>query len=342
MYTLLTGAKKNVGDFLIVEKGRELIKCHSQENEFLEFKRWMPLDSYLEEINTTKAIILCGGPGYKRDFYPNVFPLTKNINDIKIPIIPFALGWTGHPMGSPDKFSFNESSMFLLRHIHRNFEVTSCRDIITKEILRRHGFTNVIMTGCPVWYDTANIGKKFRQPNEIKRIVFTVPANRKLFRQGIQLMKRLKLLFPKAQFFCVFHRGIRWDSYTSIPSSIILMKFKKQAEKLGYEIVDAAYDTAKIGFYRICDLHVGYRVHGHIFFLSLRKPTFLLQEDGRGRGVSETLRLPDVSAWKKNASDEIINNIKKELDSGFNSFSKISTLLDEYYKNMVYFLKKLP
>lgn len=41
--------------------------------------------------------------------------------------------------------------------------------------------------------------------------------------------------------------------------------------------------------YDNCDLHVGFRVHAHIYNLSKRNKTLLLNEDFRGFAVNETL-----------------------------------------------------
>ena len=67
----------------------------------------------------------------------------------------------------------------------------------------------------------------------------------------------------------------------------------------GYEVVDTSYDLERIRFYDECDLHVGYRVHSHLYFLSQRRPSFLLHEDGRGRGMSSALNVVGVDAFER-------------------------------------------
>ena len=46
------------------------------------------------------------------------------------------------------------------------------------------------------------------------------------------------------------------------------------------EVIDVSYDEKKIDMYLDFDLHIGYRVHAHIYFLSKSKPSILLHEDG--------------------------------------------------------------
>ncbi|MBN2186829.1 MAG: polysaccharide pyruvyl transferase family protein [Dehalococcoidia bacterium] len=303
MYTLLTGAKKNVGDFLIAERGKRLLKTYSTAEEFLEFPRWESLDEKLDEVNRTKAVILVGGPGYERDFYPDIFPLARHIDDIKIPIIPFGLGWDGSRMWHSDKFSFSKSSRFLLERIHGSCVVTSCRDNATQKILNRHGFNNVIMTGCPAWYDLESIGKKFEQPKDIHRVAISMTPTSAFLEQNVQLLEELrellKPLYPGVELFATFHRGIVEDRFTPKGEAKNLRYLAKCAEELAYRVVDASYNISNIEFYRTCDFHVGFRVHAHVFFLSVRKPTFLLQVDGRGLALSQTLGLSDVPLISK-------------------------------------------
>jgi hypothetical protein len=386
MYTLLTGAIKNAGDFLIAERAKILLTAYSKEKEFLEFHRWEPLDDKLAEINKTKGVILCGGPGYRRDFYPETFRLTKNVSDIKIPIIPYGLGWCGQPMYDPDKFSFSNSSKFLLRHINQTCEVTSCRDNITKEILNRYGFKNVVMTGCPTWYDLGSIGKKFEQPKEIRRVAVSMAQRSAFFEQNVELLEKVRELlqpsYPGLELWAVFHRGVAEDEFTAREEAKGLQGLRERAGSLDYTVHDISYGASGMELYRDCDLHVGFRVHAHIFFLSIREPTFLLHVDGRGRALSQTLGLPDVPLLSKSAASlglsriknalpsrlvhalgeigiarrvnemgaplnqgaitTIVKDIETELMNGLPRFQKVDATLDNYFKEMVRFLKTLP
>lgn len=319
MYTVLTSAIKNFGDFLIAERGKSLLKTYGKEKEFLEYKRWESLDSKMTEINETKAIILCGGPGYQTNFYPDIFRLVKNLNNIKIPVIPLGLGWRGYPTYHPENFHFDASSKTLLQYIHNNCIESSCRDNITREILNRYDCKNVVMTGCPAWYDINSIGKKFEQPKYINRIAVSMTPTPIFLQQNIELLQQLRNLlkpsYPKVELFAVFHRGIAEDEFTIAKDGKYLQRLASYAEETGYKVIDASYSTANMDLYRECDFHVGFRIHAHIFFLSLRKPTFLLWVDGRGRALSETLGLPDVPLELKSTNPTALIRIKSNLPS---------------------------
>jgi hypothetical protein len=379
MYTLLIGTKENAGDFLIVDRAKKLLKEHRSEHDFLEMRRWEPLDPYLDDVNKTSAILLCGGPAYQTNFYPGIYPLVENLSRIKVPIIPLGLGWKGFPgdEATLENYTFTSSSITLLKKIHAEARVTSCRDYLTKRVLAKNGFNNAMMTGDPAWYDLTRIGKSFEVPSDVKSIIVSTPANSIYHSQSIALAKALKKLFPRAEILCTFHHGWENSTYLSSEKAAVFRHLKEAFENSGFETITIAADLGMMEeLYRTADFHVGYRLHAHLFFLSQRKPSFLLEEDGRGRGASETIGLRGIRAWSKNGYDalmnrikisniryarslvrralgpvvvsgahaieEIISSITEEFENGFIRFREIGIVLDSYYHVMVNFLNSLP
>ena len=220
--------------------------------------------------------------------------------------------------------------------------MTSCRDVLTEGILNRHGFENVMMTGCPAWYNIDNIGKSFTK-NPPTKIVISNAQNKKNYPQNVKLLRKVRQEFPKAELYCAFHRGQSRDAETSIQEALALKGLSVSAKTFGYEVVDVSYDTSKLEqLYEKCDVHIGYRVHGHILSFSMRKPSFLIQEDGRGLGLSKSLGLPDVPAWKSTTVKEIMHYLREEVNNGYPGFSDMGKKLDTHYKTMVDFLSKIP
>lgn len=307
MIVILTGAKKNIGDYLIGSRSRKLLSKFVDE-EIVELDRFQEQEENLELINSSRAVILAGGPAYAENIYPGIYPLVKDIDTIKVPIVPFGLGWCGRPFGHPELFKFDRQSKEFLDNVHARVKFSSCRDEITHSVLGQQGYHNVKMTGCPVWYDLDSIGKELCV-NPIKRIVFTTPAAPALFKQNYILMKELKAQFPEAELVCSFHRGILPDRYTSVRYGAVYASMALSAKLLGFRVVDTSYDMQNISFYKDFDLHVGYRVHAHLDFLSRRKPSVLINEDGRGLGMVRSLKLPEL-----NYNDpDLVANYKKVL-----------------------------
>ena len=340
MIVILTGAKKNVGDYLIGSRARKLLR-EFVDDDIVELDRFSPLDTHIPTINKSRAVILCGGPAYTKNIFPKVYPLTDYIEQIKVPIIPFGLGWSGKPFGSPDDFRFDDISKRIIDDIHKKADFTSCRDIITENILQSHGHDNILMTGCPVWYDLDSIGKELDTSLDYKRIVFTTPASRKLVKQNKKLMKVLRNTFPSAEIICSFHRGILPDKHTGIKRSIAYMRMTLDAKKLGFKVVDTSFDLQKIGFYKDLDLHVGYRVHAHLDFISRRKPSILINEDGRGQGMVESMNLPVLNFDDQNLIESYESLLTNYKVGNFSELLEVPAFIDKQLITMKKFLASI-
>ena len=148
--------------------------------------------------------------------------------------------------------------------------------------------------------------------------MITTPAQIEYTYQIIRILNLIKRMFPKAEVLCSFHRGIKRDQYTKRRYSYTYSFIATYAKILGFKVHDLSYSAGGIEYYREFDLHVGYRVHSHIYFLSIRKPSFLLHEDGRGKGLSLTLNNKlDVSAYEPKVIKNLKTNLKISLENEF-------------------------
>lgn len=371
-FTLVSGALKNVGDFLISEKCHEMVNLFLRPNENLILKRNSDLSRHLEEINRTDAIFICGGPGYSIGFYDEVYPFLHHHREIKVPIIPLGLGWRGFPLYHPERFRFSEMSKRAIRRIHEQIACSSTRDELTRGILMRTGVNNVLNTGCPSLFNMTLMDDdtRFRVPSRVSRVAVSMAQQPILHRQNLQLLERLKNDFPSASISAVFHRGTGTDKYTTPNEGARLQKLVTALKRRGFEVVDLAYNLNQIGVYDNVDFHVGYRVHAHAYSVSKRVPTFLLWEDGRGQGMSETLHLQGIPARNEamvdrlrgfpamktimekgvrrvfgepgpspDAIDRITKLIHSQIDSGFDMFSETPERLNQLFSNLQQFFK---
>ncbi|MEG2347698.1 MAG: polysaccharide pyruvyl transferase family protein [Cetobacterium sp.] len=374
-YVTLTGGKINIGDFLITYRCEKLLNHLRPDRDLIKINSWENLEENLELINNSKGIIIYGGPGYQPQMYPKIYKIVDDLEKIKVPIIPLGLGWYGYPGDeiTLENYKFSKKTFnFLKDHVEKKGINLSCRDYYTRKMLKNNGLKNVKMTGCPVWYDLESLGKEVESLKNIKKVVYT-PAQDKTFKdQSIEVMKILRKKFPKAEIYCSFHRGLGIKNhYTKDWEVENTKKIASAAKNLNIIPIDTAFDLEKIKFYDECDLHVGYRVHGHIYFLSKRKPSILLHEDGRGKGVSEALNILGIDAFKRNilsktiekSNDFLFRVMKKfnfiilpddkalkildryldeEIENGFIRFKGVGKIIDENYEEMSNFIKKLP
>jgi hypothetical protein len=341
MIVLLSGEKKNIGDFLITERARKLF-AHLLDDEIIILDRFKNLESDIDLINSARFLVLCGGPAYASDIYKGIYPLVNDLRKIKVPIIPFGLGWCGRP-SNPNEFRFNADSKMLLDNIHSTIENSSCRDDITASVLKNCGYNNVTMTGCPVWYDVESIGKEFEIKNSIKKIVFTTAADPKLIKQTYLLIKSINKYFPDAEITMSYHRGIFPDKHTTYRATIgyLLMYGVAKLVNRKIKIKDVAYKLEKLDFYDDCDFHIGYRVHAHLYFLSKRLPSMLINEDGRGKGMVQTMGLPIFNIEDKDVVAKVDRKLREYKDNNFDSFIEIGKYIDKQYNVMKGFIKHL-
>lgn len=376
MYILLSGAKKNLGDYLITERATKLLERFKPGCAFEHHPAWKPLDP--DRVRAAKAIVILGGPGYQPGFYPKIYPLVADVRAIACPIIPLGMGWKGIPGDeiTLKSYRFTPESLAALQTISQRTRWLGCRDVLTVRVLKQAGLTNALLTGCPVWYDLASFGRAMRLPERVQRLVFT-PAQVALFaEQSIAVARVLVDLFPRAEKICAFHRGIDENSeWTKPEERENNRRIADAASAMGFDVRDVSGDLSKVDFYDTCDFHVGYRVHAHIQFLSQRLPSLLLHEDGRGIGASETLELRGITAferpieaqvaggvpgggpapWKRlrtglvkryRASNEVAEQVRGllELDvaTGFARYAGVGARIDAHLPTMQRFIEAIP
>lgn len=366
MYTVLAGAKQNLGDFLIAERSKALLRKHKPGEELIQLPSFKPLTNNLDIVNESKGVVIMGGPGYRPDMYPGIYKLTPNLNDIKVPIILMGMGWKGQKgdLETVKKYCFSQDSMALLNLSLSKTSYLSCRDYYTWYVLKQHNLSNVLMTGCPAWYELNYIGSEYQPPEKIERIAFTPPVYPLFKNQSIQIALVLKKLFPSAEIKAFFHHGFENTGQSGNEAFFRNQRdIRNCFEKIDIKGKDVSGDIRNIKKYRQIDLHVGYRVHAHIDFLSRRRPSILIHEDGRGAGVDDALGVPGINAYTKkcemsrlklfdriiashisiavnNQAPELLKHIvERECAHNFSSYAGIGNIIDSYYKIMVKFIR---
>lgn len=364
--SLLSGAYKNAGDFLIVQRCKELLKYLYDDIEIKEYKRDKKLDENIHEINKSDVLIIAGGPAYVKNLYPNKIPLVDDLDSIKIPIFAMAMGWKGKNDNQKTvySYSFDELTIKLLKRIEHDGFSLGCRDIYTQRVLNNVGIKNTIMTGCAAWYDIKNINNLSLNDNNISKICISDPADPKYYNQFLDVIKFMKKRYSNANIRVIFHRGITSDNFTSKKDEKKIQYICSEINKMGIKYLDIAYDYKGMSIYDTCDLHIGYRVHAHIYNLSKRNKTILIEEDGRGAGVNHSLGLLGIKAYalkfnndsffykisnkfflEHNVSKYVvpeINDYINELEN--NNFKQLEWAFERmnyYFDNMLKHLKQL-
>lgn len=309
----------NVGDQLVLESAKELIRRETDVDSFLEYHRRTDITSVLDKVNSTNAVIL---PAFEiRSGIVPYYRFCDDITNIEVPIIPMGAGWSSFPGDYMDvcHHQYGEQAMYYLNHISQQVDRFTTRDIFTSEVLRRNGISDTELVGDCAWYDPNSFGESMARPTSIEKVVFTTPHSSLYRDQAENVLTMLREEFPDAELFCSLHNTPSGQDRALVES----------AESLGYEIKRASLNTENIEFYANCDLHVGYRLHGHIAFLRKRVPSVLINEDGRGAGLTHTLGGGGFDGFRRRLSPTTAANLK--LIGGSKYARWLQTILDTTY-----------
>src|SRR5699024_805585 len=134
-FIALTGAKKNIGDFLITVRSLKLLKYIAPEYKY-EVKPYWELLDYISFINNSEGIIILDVLGYQMNMYPGVYKLRENLNEIEVPIFILGSGWKGVPGDEITEklYVFNKTTIEFLDKIESLNGAMGCRDYQTQRV----------------------------------------------------------------------------------------------------------------------------------------------------------------------------------------------------------------
>ena len=330
----LSGAYKNSGDFLIERRAIEILKYVYPQCDIVRILR-KNVQKYISEINNCDVAIIGGGPIFQVSL-EKYMPLDFFVQRVKVPTVILGGGWYGDTGSSSEmaKYIFDAGTKAFLEKVYASGLGFSCRDIHTINILKRNGFSDTFLTGCPAWYDIKFINNTdFRRSNtDIKNIIVSDPAKIYNIDGAKAVVNYLKEKFPGASIKVLFHRGIQKDDLTSISTNKKLRIFTRFLEDSGVAFKDISYGADGFEEYDHCDFHIGYRVHAHIYNLSIRNRSILIEEDGRGSGINQALGLPSIRAYddRKVITDKRISRILRSIGKMSNRslVDELDTYLD--------------
>lgn len=317
-YVMLTGGKNNAGDYLIKYRAKQLFETLRQDRKIVDYDGWKVFDDErLRIVNGAKALVLMGGPALQEKMRPRVYGLTDNLDKIKVPITTMGIGWYS-PHGrweDTHRYPINRLSLELLERIANDGLVSSVRDYHTLNTLCSMGYDKYVMTGCPALYSLEHIDVPMSVKMYPRRIGFSLGVSlkwsKRMESQVKQAILKTRDVFPDGIVEVVFHHGIGKNYLRSDGISKDLYRtqsrFVSWLEKEGLPYVDISGSAENLmDYYSQCDLHIGYRVHAHIFMSSISKPSILLAEDGRGIALRSVIGGVSLDAYKNAYKNKVV------------------------------------
>lgn len=386
-YVLLTGGKNNAGDFLIKYRATQLFRKLRADRDLVDVDAWKDRDDQvLATFNGAQAVILMGGPALVPDMYERVYKVLGNIEDIKVPIVTMAVGWREFPGEWPQthSYKFSDASLKLLKRIETSGYQSSVRDYHTLNVLLHNGFHSFVMTGCAALNDLDFIGKPYPEKPIVNKVAFSlgVAFTRKVEHEESfkKLTVGLRDKYKNKQFDVAFHHSLNEDKFHEAykrrskgrPSQFFErhVEFSQWLRQEGISFTDISGSAESlINYYNQVDLHVGYRVHAHIYMCSVNKLSMLISEDGRGKAQrdvlnglvldSEFLRAIDIrhsrlvkSLMKlklvKKAfvnrfiAEDVLANLGYEEATDFDRIKRSRMMIDSLHVKMRCFINQLP
>ena len=316
-------ASNNVGDQLISSSTISLIQSRIKNfNPIVEF-RATNLDKY---ENTIVENIIAPGFSICDRTYPELYGLYSDIK--KLPnFFPIGCSFqhTEPSFNAFDSYSYSKETLEFFKSITAKSGPLPCRDQLIVDMLIKHNIS-AVYSGDMAIYDEKHLNTIFIPPKEINSIVFTVGHHEKYYEQAAEILKMISKTFKNSKLYIAFHSKV----------SSKLKEITDLATSLGYKELHLYGDVKNLDIYNNIDLHIGYRLHGHISFLRRRKPSVLLIEDARSFGFANTkgtsfgcFDVYDVQLSKtiEDISNKILSFINKQIENDFREYENIFILL---------------
>lgn len=347
---------KNIGDKLITEATKQAIRRVKGDVEFRTMWREQDWETVQTAVQEAEAVVFsCLAI---RDRMDRVYPYLGRVVDSGVPFGVLASGTSLRPgQLRGDLYSFSNEDAHLLCRASEQALFWGTRGVLTQQFCEKHGVKNAQFTGDIAFADERFEGRSFQRGRAIKRIAISDPHYADAYKKPFMaLIEQLRQVFPEAEA-SVFLHGIN-------PTIEDLCKeddipYKRLYEKDGLDTYDEV------------DLHVGFRVHGHVSALNRRIYSYLLEQDGRGAeyglsierkisvpcyryqlGMVESrknalrLALGRIVAKSRhvpeNAIKQVTALIERDKQSKFSRFVGLGTQIKRFQSSNLRLIKQLP
>lgn len=331
---MLHGAIRNSGDFLIRERAAQLLhRFLPTGTRITEIPRWSDPATLPTDVD---VVVAAGGPALAANMVPAIHPTIPHWLARGVPVTFLAAGWSG--AGDHERFSFDAPTRSALTEIIERSGPISVRDVLSGSVVERVNPDGALLTGCVAWFEPDLVGAVMHS-GSVERIVFTPPAQGGLQRQALGVLREIRAIYPDARIDVAYHRGLMPGLGTTWRQSAAYLAGAAASRAVGARPRDTSGGAESFASYSTADLHVGYRVHAHLHFLSQRRPSILIAEDGRGRGQDATLGTKEpLVATDVDLRHRFGGVLRREVSAGFPSSQAALNVIDSTWPAMSRFV----
>ena len=317
-YTIIStypqSGSQNIGDKLITNTTIKAIKSIKGEAEIEVVWRGANWEEVKNTIMDSDAVIfacLAIRDNMGRKYYP----FLEKILDSNIPFGVIAAGTSLKMNSQLSSFlQTDESTIELLNRLNKQALFFTTRGVLTQMFCDYHKLTNTSFSGDIAFFDQRFKERVFSEQRNISSIAISDPHYGKYSIKSLELLvSQLKNTFPEASISCILHgKNKLIEDFCSSKNLKIERIFKES--NTGLDI----YDNF--------DLHVGYRVHAHVSTLMRRKPSYLLEQDGRGAdyGLSIEKKCTVGNFYTEEFSPSFKNIVKKIIGKAYLPYKRVN------------------
>ncbi|WP_082119081.1 polysaccharide pyruvyl transferase family protein [Thioalkalivibrio versutus] len=283
---------QNIGDKLIELSTADAVRSFDPDAEIVTVWRAEAWDAVRESLEGADHIVFAC-LAIRKDM-GSIYPFLTRILDMTVPISVLAAG-TNLSVGKHDMFNrgFKTADLDLLKRIGGAAEVFTTRGVLSQAFCSQHGLSRARFGGDVAFLDARFDERTFECTDKIKRIVISDPHHGDVYRPAFRaLVSSLRTRFPEAQVECALH-GVNGP-------------IEAACSELGVTCHSIYRDPENgLDLYDNYDLHVGFRVHGHVSALKRRLPSYLLEQDGRGTDYGLTIgRKISLPCYRRNSPEK--------------------------------------
>lgn len=338
-----TNGTQNSGDDLIVKSLIDLLTALSKIEIDFDIisiaKSTIKKDDIFNSTDLNNyAAVIC--PGFRisiigQEILSTRLRYIEEAIMMKKPVFLIGSSWCVWPgIVEQTNLKINPYEKALLKYIlNDENSYLSVRDIYTQRLLKNN---NVVcdMTGDLGLFDINKLHKDFNFES-IKTIAISMPHTEQYYKYCTILKEKLEKSFACKVYLCTHQYLPNNKSYKNLYG-----------------------DSSNLNFYNTVDLHIGFRLHGHIYFLRNKKPSFLIAEDGRSYGhlftfdglgmhsspnyilnkfknmESKSELLNRLSINSRINVNKIIDMVSKEMKNDFAINKSVSKKIDNLWDNI--------
>ena len=281
-YTIIStypqDGSKNIGDGLITESTIEAVKKIKGDDIQVEVC-WRADDwkNVEESVLGSKAVVF-SNLAIRENMDSRTYPYMSQLLESGVPLAALSAS-TQLSLQAPDSLysDFPGTAKDQMKELNDKTIFLTTRGYLSQSFCDYHKLDNVHFTGDIAFYDERYSNLKFTTNFNIEKIAISDPHYSKAYVSSVdKLVDQLISSFPNAEIVMVIH-GINKTMEKYCGSKGIVCENIYMDKENGLDI------------YEDVDLHIGYRVHAHVSALKRRKPSYLLEQDGRGCDYGLTL-----------------------------------------------------